>query len=732
MTLPIVKRFLIAFEQYKWVGFITFAATVGVSGVVAVQPETAPSYTATGILSYHRPPVIFSNTGTEIQKKGQEVTKEMLLDTKVIEAAAKQVQASSQKMQKNVLVKMPKPSDQSAGIQVSYKHNDRKRAEQIVNAVMGQMVKQSQLINTSVLRETIVQINNRLPQVIQDLRTAEEKLQAYERREGASILAIQTNALPQAIASAQQQQRVIQSQLDGVNAQIKSLEKRLGLNADQAYVAQALAADPIIAQLRTQLFTIESQLEVLRQDFREEHPKVVELNHNKQALEQQLQDRAAEVLGGNGVAAPLTPAKIRVDAALDPARQELAKALIGLQTEREKLQQQLIGLAKTERQLRLEHATLPNKQLEQTRVAQEVGLKKAIYDKMQIALLDAQAAVVETTGSLTISQSAKTENIESTPKRKPVILAVGGLMGILLGGGAIFLLGMLGGKFYSWEEIRSALQERDVQVLGVLPGAIALDSSREDMPIAIEPNSPYLDFYEKLRSNLRRVGEKPAKVVLLTSAAALEGKTFSAYNLAIASARAGKRTLLIEADLRSPSCVQFLKIAPDPASAIEPLRYYGDLCDCIRLVPAVENLFVIPSPGPIRHAAAVLESSEIRRLLAEVRHRFDFIVLDSPPLTQCSDALTLEPYTDGIILVARTGYTNSEMLAEATDQLTESDEEFNKAAPRFLGAIVNGADIPVEFPDEIEEIDIPFVPIADSPTEPKSKQVPKPKSKVRH
>ena len=726
MAPVIVKRYLIAFKQYKWVGLVTFAAAVGVSGLVATRPETAPNYTATGILSYHRPPVIFSSTATDIQKQGQEVTKEMLLDKKVIEAAAKEVEVSPEKMTKNVSIKMPKSNDQGAGIEVSYKNKDPKRAEKIVDTVMKEMVKQSQLINTSILRETIVQINNRLPQVIQDLRAAEEKLQLYERREGASILAFQTAALPQAIASAQQQQRTIRFQLDGVNAQINSLEGRLGLNADQAYVAQALAADPIIAQLRSQLFDIESQLQVLRLDFQDEHPKVIELTQTKQALDQQLQQRAAEVLGGDGVAAPLSAAKIRVDSALDPARQELAKTLINLQTQREMLQQQLIGIAKTEQQLRREHATLPNKQLEQTRIAQEVNLKKTLYDKMQSARVDAQAAIVETTGSLRISQFGKADNLKFTPKSRSAILAVGGFAGILLGGGVIFLLGMLGGKFYTWEEIRSALEETDVEVLGILPFAIAFDSNRDDMPIALEANSPYLEFYEKLRSNLRRVGEKPPKLVILTSATALEGKTFTAYNLAIASARASKRTLLIEADLRSPSWVQFLKVAPDPASSIEPLRYYGDLCECIRLVPAVENLFVIPSPGPLRQAAAVLESSEIRRLLTEVRHRFDFIVIDSPPLNEYSDALTLEPYTDGIVLVTRQGHTNSEILTEVTDRLTEFDEEQNKVGPRLLGAIVNGADIAVEFPDRIEEIDIPLVHFADSPTQVKSKPMSKP------
>ncbi len=736
MTLSVVKRYLIAFDQYKWVGLATLAVTVGVSGVVAVQPTPPPVYVAAGTLAYRRPSVIFSSTTTKIQQEGQEITKDMLLDKRVVEAAAKKVNVSAKKLADNVQVKMPsKNNDPSALIQVLYKNADRKKAEAVVEALMKEMVARSQTINTSRLRETIAQINKRLPKVTQDLRETEQKLETYEKREGVSILAAQSGALPQAITSSQQQQRQLRVQLGGIEAQINSLQERLGLNVEQAYVAQALSADPIIAQLRVQLFSIESQLKILRSDLQEEHPKIVELLKQKQAFEQQLQQRQSEVLGGNGVAAPLRSAdRIRVDSSLDPARQQLAQSLIALQTQRDMLQQQLQGIEKTEQELRREHATIPNKQLEQARLAQQVALKKSLYDKMQSALVDAEAAVVETTGSLTIAQLPKTDDVESNKRGLPVMLAVGGFVGLLLGGGLIFLLGMLNGKFYSWEEVRAALVEKEVPILAVLPEVTVFDSYGDEMPLALEANSPYLEFYERLRTNLRRIGDKPVKVVLLTSAAGLEGKSFSAYNLAIASARSGKRTLLIEADLRSASNVESLKIAADPLAAVEPLHYYGNISECVFLVPEVENLYVVPSPGCLRQASAVLESSEMRRLFDDVRNRFDFVVVDSPALSECNDALTLEPYTDGMILVARPGYTLSSMLSEAADQLLESDEEeSHKSGPRLLGAIINGADIAVKFRNDTDEFELPLSAIGDRAIEVRSTQLPqhsKPKNKA--
>ncbi|WP_445172704.1 GumC family protein [Microcoleus sp.] len=736
MTLSVVKRYLIAFDQYKWVGLATLAVTVGVSGVVALQPTPPPVYVAAGMLAYRRLPVIFSSTTTKIQQEGQEITKDMLLDKRVVEAAAKKVNLSAKKLAEKVQVKMPSKNNDASGlIQVLYKNADRKKAEAVVEALMKEMVARSQTINTSRLRETIAQINQRLPKVTQELRDTEAKLEAYEKREGTSILAAQSGVLPQAITNSQQQQRQLRVQLGGIEAQINSLQERLGLNVEQAYVAQALSADPIIAQLRVQLFSLESQLKILRSDLQEEHPKIVELVKQKLVFEQQLQQRQSEVLGGNGVAAPLRSAdRIRVDSSLDPGRQQLAQSLIALQTQRDTVQQQLQGIEKTEQQLRREHATIPNKQLEQARLAQQVALKKSLYDKMQSALVDAEAAVAETTGSLTIAQPPKTDDVESNKRGLPVMLAVGGFVGLLLGGGLIFLLGMLNGKFYSWEEVRAALVEKEVPILGVLPQVTVFDSYGDQMPLALEVNSPYLEFYERLRTNLRRIGDKPVKVVLLTSATGLEGKTFSAYNLAIASARSGKRTLLIEADLRSASNVESLKIAADPLAAVEPLHYYGNISECVLLVPEVENLYVVPSPGFLQQASAVLESSEMRRLFEDVRNRFDFVVVDSPALSECNDALTLEPYTDGMILVARPGYTLSSMLSEAADQLLESDEEeSHKSGLQLLGAIINGADIAVKFRNHIDELELPLSVIGDRAIEVRSRQLPqqsKPKKKA--
>ncbi|OUL25604.1 tyrosine-protein kinase domain-containing protein [Nostoc sp. 106C] len=702
MTPPIVKRYVIAFEKYKWIGLASFALVVAGSVVVAVQPDPPASYIANAALTYNRPPVSFSATGSEIQQQGQELNEQVLLSDQLIEAVSAKVNVKPKKIGASIAISIPKKNPRtgqldSTIIELKYKDSDSKRAVEVLQALMQAMVKLSSEINTGRLKAIILKINERLPQTKLELQAAERKLEQYDRRERPAILASENGSLLTAVTNSQTQQRQIKLTISGINAQIRSLQDKLGLNVSQAYVSSALSADPILASLRSQIYQIESQIAVLRKDLRPEHPTMIQLQRQKEAAEELLQQRAAEVVGGGGTAAPLTGnvSNIRAQSNLDPARQELANQMVALQTQRETLQQQLAQQVREEARLRQVYSLIPNKQLERSRLEQEVALKKAIYDKMQAKLADAKTAEAETVTSLSIARLPTVLVDAVKPKSMSVTLAVGGFMGLVIGGGVIFLLGSLEGTFKTREDIRESLKQREVARLGEIPLIPIDDLDQEAIPVIVSPDSPYLEFYEKFRSNMRRIGGKNLKVVLITSVSRSEGKTTSAYNLGIASARAGKRTLIIETDLRSPSGCSSLNVNPDPDANIEPLRYYASLSECIRLVPDVENLYILPSPGPLRQSAAILESSEMRRLMEDVRERYDLVILDTSPLSLSNDPLLIQPYSDAMIIVARPNYTQENLLGEAIDQLVESELG-------LLGAVINGADIIVTLPASVE------------------------------
>ncbi len=699
MTPPIVKRYLIAFEKYKWIGLASFTLVVVGSTVVAIQPEPPASYITDAALTYSSPPVLFSVTGGEIQQQGQELTQEILLSDQIIEAVATKVNVKPKQIGKNIALTVPeksKPGEAPAStlIEIKYKDSNEKRAKETVQLLMEAMIRLSGEINTRRLNAIIKKINERSPQIKQDLQLAEKKLEQYDRIEGPALIAAENGSLLSAITSSQNQQRQIQLTLTGVDAQVRSLQKKLGLNVNQAYVSSALSADPIIASLRSQIYQVESQIEVLaKQGARPELPQMVQLQRQKDAYEQLIRRRAVEVVGGEGATAPLAASvtDVRSQSNLDPARQQLANQLVALQTQYETLRQQLVSLSQDEERLRQAYALIPNKQLERSRLEQELALKKAIFDKMQAKLIDAQAAEAETVSSLSIARVPLVTADVKPPKSIPATLAVGGVLGLIVGGGVIFLLGSLEGTFKTKEDIRNHLKQREIALLGELPLMPVDDLSPEEVPTLLSVYSPYLEYYEKLRSNLRRFGSKNLKIILITSVSSSEGKTTSAYNLGIASARAGKRTLILETDLRSPSRSPSLKVSIDPKANIEPLRYYGSLSECIRLVPDVENLYIVPSAGTVHQPAAILESSEFRRLIEDARERYDLVIIDTNSISLSNDALLIQPYSDGIILVTRPHYTQENMLGETVDELVESELG-------LVGAVINGADIFVPQP----------------------------------
>ncbi len=706
MTPPIVKRYLIAFDKYKWIGLASFGLVVAGSTLLAVQPEPPRQFTANGALSYTRPPVSFSVTGSEIQQKGLALSKEVLIQDKIIEAVAEKVKEKPNKVGKNLAVSVPQVGEDgqlSAGIiTIKYQDTEPKRAAQVVSALMQAMVQLSGDINSGRLQAIIDKIQERLPKVTTELEEAEKKLEQYDKIERPAILAAENGSLLNTITGSQNQQRQIKLTVSGIDAQIRSLQQRLGLSAQQAYTSSALSADPIIGNLRNQIYQVESQMEVLRKDYRLTHPNMVQLQRQKDAYEKLLQQRAVEVVGGVGNTAPLPNVSgVRAQSNLDPARQQLANQLVALQTQRETLQRQLLDLVQEQTKLQRDYALIPNKQLERSRLVQQVGLKKAVYDQMQAKLADARTAEAETVSTLAITQPPVVIPQESSAQSVPMTLGIGGFLGLLIGGGVIFLLGTLEGTFKTKEDIRNALKQREVLLLAEFP-IMPVEEVEGLVPVVLSAESPYMEVLEKFRSNVRRVGGKKVKVVLITSTGSSEGKTTSAYNLGIAAANAGKRTIIIETDLRSPSCCESLNVNIDSNANIEPLRYYGS-SECIHLVPEVENLYIVPSPGPLRQSAAVLESSELRRLMEDARERFDLVILDTTPLGLSNDALLIHPYSDGMVMVTRPNYTQENIFGEAIDELVESEMG-------LLGVVINGADVNMTVEEPIsrfeEESDI--------------------------
>ena len=714
MASPFIKRYLLALNRYKWAGIAAFLGVLGISSVVALQPPPEPQYRSEGMLVQNFPLVAFTATGIEVQQRGQGIISEEFLLADLL------LQQVSQELEQRGIFIKPQVIRSRTNIEFEGGENGRQRinvrftwperdvAQVTLSLLFEGMVELSRITNRARLRAIIDALDERLPEVEQELREAEQTLETYDRIEGPAIQAALDGNLLGQISGLQQQWRQNQITLAGIEAQMRSLMTRLRMNPDQAYISSALSADPIIAQLRAQILQTETQLELLSSDLRQAHPTIEELQGNLVAYSQLLQERAQEVIGSGSLVNLPTAEQIRQNSALDPARSTLANQLTALTTQRDTLLQQQQIFQQAEQQLQQQYAGLPNKQLRRDRLAQQVAQRRALYEQIQAKRIDAEAAEAETVSSITIAEPPAT-SLEAQEARNPFgILAIGGLLGILAGGVVIFLMDMLDGTIRTYDDLQTLFRDQDLPMLGLIPNI------QKRSPILIQ-ESVYADVYERLRSNLRLAvpqGEnaREPRTVLVTSTRDQEGKTLTAYNLAIASARAGRRTLVVEADLRGPSQAYRLGLTLPPQALTEPLRYYsGHVGDSIQMMPSVANLYVSPSPGPQRQPAAVLESSEMQKFLADARGRFDMVILDAPPLSRSNDAILLEAETDGLIIVTRPGITEKAVLNAALEQLLETEDL------EVLGGVINGADIPVSVLGEVEPLAEEAVPFSKPP-----------------
>ncbi|MEA5472464.1 polysaccharide biosynthesis tyrosine autokinase [Spirulina sp. 06S082] len=691
MTSTLVKRFQISSGKNKIVGLTTGIAVIIASGIVALLPPSPPppkEYQAIGILKYAPPTPTASSTGQNLYEQGRaSISKEILLADRVLINVAREMRIKDPaNLFKNLNIKFPETEEDAQVIRVEYKNTDKEKSEKTLRFLLAEMVEESRLFNTAMLRSQIEALKKRELEARADLKEAEQVFYNFMSREGGDLIAAQDGTLFSGISLSEQQQRELKVQLEGVIAQLQSLQDQLGLTPAEASVSLALSSDPIIASLRAQLLQIETQIELLSKKYRPEHPILADLLQQKETYDRQFIQRTYEVIGNDNVF-KAAPVEIRKASSLDTVRQQMATQLVQLQAQRETLEGQLSAVRDTEQELRQSYERYPTKQLEQENLQQQLQLRKQFHDTIETRLVDAQSAEVETVGSLAIAQDAVALEPQEEPSGtiNPVIIVMGGIIaGGIAGAGIVLVLSFFDPILYTAQELRSLLNEREIRILGELP--TLLEPENEDLlALLLGENIDCLDAYERFRSNLRRFAPKNTKVILVTSVGRAEGKSTTAYNLAIAAAYAGKRTLLIEADLRSPSNAPAVNLQSDPDAQAEPLAYYGSHNECVNLVPTVENLYIVPSVGPQRKAAAIVESSELRRLLEDARQRFDFVVLDTASLNSCNDAFLLQPLTDGIVVVTRPGVSESS-LGSTLEQMVEAEMP-------ILGAAINDVEM---------------------------------------
>jgi capsular exopolysaccharide synthesis family protein len=201
------------------------------------------------------------------------------------------------------------------------------------------------------------------------------------------------------------------------------------------------------------------------------------------------------------------------------------------------------------------------------------------------------------------------------------------------------------------------------------------------------PKSQMSEAFRALRTSiLLSQADHPPQVILVTSALPREGKTTAAANLAVTLAQLGDRTVLVDADLRKPGVGRLLNLGSGKYAGLSSYLAGVSSLDLVSVPhPVIPNLVAIPT-GPLPpNPADLLSSHKLAEAIAELRTKFKFIVIDSPPIMAATDAVILSVLTDGVLLVVRSGETPKEAFTRTRDLL-------NSVKCRILGVVLNAVD----------------------------------------
>jgi succinoglycan biosynthesis transport protein ExoP len=327
---------------------------------------------------------------------------------------------------------------------------------------------------------------------------------------------------------------------------------------------------------------------------------------------------------------------------------------------------------------------------------------KTLYDGLLQKLKEAGITAGLRSSNIRVVDPALAPSSPSRPqKARNILLAI--LVGLVGGVGLALFREYLDNTVKSPDDIEALTGLPSLAVVPSLPGLnghhrrLSRFSREPHPPVTagprvellsyVQPKSQISEAFRALRTSLLlSQAEHPPQVILVTSALPREGKTTAAVNLAVTLAQLGDRTLLMDSDLRKPGVRRALNLTIGKEGGLSSyLAGVSTLDEVIIPHPTITNLEALTT-GPVPPSPAdLLSSHRMREAITELRRRYKFIVIDSPPIMAATDAVILSSLTDGVLLVVRSGETPKEAFTRTCDLLAA-------VKSRLLGVVLNAVD----------------------------------------
>ena len=282
-------------------------------------------------------------------------------------------------------------------------------------------------------------------------------------------------------------------------------------------------------------------------------------------------------------------------------------------------------------------------------------------------------------GGLAVVEEAAAEGAQKIAPLPVQFTLLALVAGLLLAAGLASILEYLDDRVKDPETIEEVA---GMSTLGTIAQMKGDQGEIYRLATLLYPRSAITEAYRALRSNIEFAAvDAPVRTLLVTSSVAGEGKTITAANLAVVFAQAGRRVLLVDADLREPGVHIAFKL-PNPAGLTTLVRKDGLGLDAVAQPTEQAGLRILTS-GPLPpNPAELLGSQRMRTVLEQLASEVDLVVIDSAPLRGLTDSAILSSYVDGTVLVIDARRSRRQAVRQSREVLA-------KAGADVLGAVLN-------------------------------------------